>query len=87
MITFYRTKLIEQEYTTSVEEFVLEHLKEVRVWGKEYDFYISCGVNRGYLSRVLSIPMIECYISDLEDDDCIIEALTRWTERNKGDKL
>lgn len=78
MISFYKTKVIEQEHTVSVEEFVLEYLEEIRIWGDQYDFYVSCGVNRGYISRVFTIPIKDCPIADLDDDDCIIKALNKW---------
>ena len=85
MINFYKQKVVDVEYTVSIEDFVLEHLEEVRPWGDEYDFYVQDSVNRGYLSRVMSLKQKDCPIKDLSCNDSIIKGLKHYYT-NKASK-
>ncbi|QDP64716.1 MAG: hypothetical protein GOVbin2917_31 [Prokaryotic dsDNA virus sp.] len=87
MINFYKQKVVDVEYTVSVEDFVLEHLEEVRPWGDEYDFYVQDSVNSGYLSRVMSLKKKDCPIEDLSCNDSIIKGLRTYYENKPPKKL
>ena len=80
MINFYKQKVVDVEYTVSIEDFVLEHLEEVRPWGDEYDFYVQDSFNTGHLKQK------DCPIEDLGCNDSIIKGLRTYYANKRPKK-
>lgn len=67
---FTKEVIVSRTYELTPEEFVNNHLREIRVFREgdkvEYDLFVQCGVNTQFLTHAVTIPEIDFDVNDFD---------------------
>ena len=88
-VTFSREEIVTRTYEMSVARFMEQVFHEANVYTDEFgakvlDIYVACTINRGYMSRAISVDLEPSeYSLDFYDKKNVESVLTRYLKEKQ----
>ena len=86
MLEFFKEVVVQKSYKVSVKDFMENHFYEANVFGKELDVYVRSSITNGYITSVISVPLLPTEIHlDFNEKDNVAKVLRRYAKEDTNE--